>query len=40
MREINLSKYNKSDIKIHRKIIKDKTRINEVRILTDADTDG
>ena len=40
MREVNLLKYNSSDIKIHRKIISDSTRIHEVRILTDADTDG
>lgn len=40
MREINLSKYSKSDIKVHRKIIRDNSRIHEVHILSDADTDG
>lgn len=40
MKEIDLSKYKMSEVKVHRKIIKDNTRINEIRILTDADTDG
>lgn len=40
MKEVNLMKFKMSDVKIHKKIIRDNTRINEVHILTDADTDG
>ena len=40
MKEIDLTKYKKSNIKIHRKLVHDNLRIHEVHILTDADSDG